>query len=44
MIVLIPKKLIQAGVDKRKFLIKKLLKHYTFTEDSDDEGMKIMKY
>jgi hypothetical protein len=28
---------IQAAVDKRKFLTKKLLKDYTFTEDSDDE-------
>ena len=27
----------QAAVDKRKFLIKKLLKDYTFTEESDDE-------
>ena len=27
----------EAAVDKRKFLIKKLLKDYSFTEDSDDE-------
>ena len=32
-----PEEAIQAAVDKRKFLIKKLLKDYTFTEDSDDE-------
>jgi hypothetical protein len=27
----------EAAVDERKFLIKKLLKDYTFTEESDDE-------
>ncbi len=27
----------EAAVDKRKFLIKILLKDYTFTDDSDDE-------
>ena len=32
-----PEEAMQADVDKRKFLIKKLLKDYTFTEESDDE-------
>jgi hypothetical protein len=32
-----PEEAIQAAVDKRKFLIKKLLKDYPFTEDSDRE-------
>ena len=32
-----PEEAMQAAVDKRKFLIKKLLKDYTFTEESDDE-------
>ena len=32
-----PEEAMEAAVDKRKFLIKKLLKDYTFTEDSDDE-------
>ncbi len=27
----------EAAVDKRKFLIKKLLKDYTFTDDSDSD-------
>ena len=33
-----PEEAMEAAVDKRKFLIKKLLKDYTFTEDSDDVG------
>ena len=32
-----PEEAMQAAVDKRKFLIKNLLKDYTFTEESDDE-------
>ena len=32
-----PEVAMEAAVDKRKFLIKKLLKDYNFTEDSDDE-------
>ena len=32
-----PEEAMQAAVDKRKFLIKTLLKDYTFTEESDDE-------
>ena len=32
-----PEEAMEAAVDKRKFLIKKLLKDYSFTEDSDDE-------
>ena len=32
-----PEEAMEAAVDKRKFLIKKLLKDYNFTEDSDDE-------
>ena len=32
-----PEEAMQAAVDNRKFLIKKLLKDYTFTEESDDE-------
>ncbi len=32
-----PKEAMEAAMDKRKFLIKKLLKDYSFTEDSDDE-------
>jgi hypothetical protein len=32
-----PEEAMQAAVDKRKFLIKKLLKDYTFTEECDDE-------
>ena len=32
-----PEEAMEAAVDKWKFLIKKLLKDYTFTEDSDDE-------
>ncbi len=31
-----PEEAMKAAVDKRKFLIKKLLKDYSFTEDSDD--------
>ncbi len=27
----------EAAVDKRKFLIKKLLKDYTFTDDNDSD-------
>ena len=36
-----PEEAMQAAVDKRKFLIKKLLKDYTFTEESDDEDHEI---
>ena len=32
-----PDKAMEAAVDKRKFLIKRLLKNYNFTEGSDDE-------
>ena len=32
-----PGEAMEAAVDKRKFLIKRLLKDYSFTEDSDDE-------
>ena len=32
-----PEEAMEAAVDKRKFLIKKVLKDYTFTDDSDDE-------
>ena len=32
----VPEEATEAAVDKRKFLIKKLLKDYTFSEDSDD--------
>ena len=32
-----PEEAMQATVDKRKFLIKRLLRDYSFTEDSDDE-------
>jgi hypothetical protein len=32
-----PEEAMEAAVDKRKFLIKKLLKGYYFTKDSDDE-------
>ena len=32
-----PEEAMEAAVDQRKFLIKKLLKDYNFTEDSDDE-------
>ena len=32
-----PEEAMEAAVDKRKFFIKKLLKDYFFTEDSDDE-------
>ena len=32
-----PEEATEAAVDKRKFLIKKVLKYYSFTEDSDDE-------
>ena len=32
-----PEEAMEAAVDKRKFLIKKLLKDYSFTKDSDDE-------
>ena len=32
-----PEEATEAAVDKRKFLIKRLLKDYSFTEDSDDE-------
>ena len=32
-----PEEAMQAAVDKRKFLIKRLLRDYSFTEDSDDE-------
>ena len=32
-----PEEAMEAAVDKRKFLIKRLLKDYSFTEDSDDE-------
>ena len=32
-----PDEAMEAAVDKRKFLIKKLLKGYSFTKDSDDE-------
>ena len=32
-----PEEAMQAAVDKRKILIKKLLKDYTFIEESDDE-------
>ena len=32
-----PEEAMEAAVDKRKFLIKKLLKYYSFTKDSDDE-------
>ena len=32
-----PEEAMEAAVEKRKFLIKRRLKDYTFTEDSDDE-------
>ena len=32
-----PEEAMEAAVEKRKFLIKRSLKDYTFTEDSDDE-------
>ena len=32
-----PEEAMEAAVDKRKFLIKRLLRDYRFTEDSDDE-------
>ena len=32
-----PEEAMEATVDRRKFLIKRLLKDYSFTEDSDDE-------
>ena len=32
-----PKEAIKAAVDKRKFLFNRLLKDYTFTENSEDE-------
>ena len=32
-----PEEATEAAVDKRKFLIKRLLKDYSFTKDSDDE-------
>ena len=32
-----PEEAMEAAVDKRKFLIKRLLRDYSFTEDSDDE-------
>ena len=32
-----PEEAMEAAVNKRKFLIKKRLKYYSFTEDSDDE-------
>ena len=32
-----PEEATEAAVEKRKFLIKRLLKVYSFTEDSDDE-------
>ena len=32
-----PEEAMKAAVDKRKFLINRLLKDYSFTEDSDDE-------
>ena len=34
-----PEEAMEAAVDKRKFLIKRLLKHYSFTENSDDEDI-----
>ena len=36
-----PEEAMEAAVDKRKFLIKRLLRDYNFTEDSDD---KLNKY
>ena len=32
-----PEESMEAAVEKRKFLIKRLLKDYSFTQDSDDE-------
>ena len=32
-----PEEAMEAAVNKRKFLIKRHLKDYSFTEDSDDE-------
>ena len=32
-----PKEAMEAAANKRKFLIKRRLKDYSFTEDSDDE-------
>ena len=32
-----PEEVMEAAVDKRKFVIEKLLKDYTFTDDSDYE-------
>ena len=32
-----PEDAMEAAVNKRKFLIKRRLKDYSFTEDSDDE-------
>ena len=32
-----PEEAIEVAVNKRKFLIKRRLKDYSFTEDSDDE-------
>ena len=32
-----PEETMEAAVNKRKFLIKRRLKDYSFTEDSDDE-------
>ena len=32
-----PEEAMEAAVDKRKFLINRLLKDYSFSEDSDDE-------
>ena len=32
-----PEEAVEAAVNKRKFVIKRRLKDYSFTEDSDDE-------
>ena len=39
-----PEEATEAAVDKRKFLIKRLLKDYSFTEDSDDEDDELNKH
>ena len=39
-----PEEAMEAAVDKRIFLIKRLLKGYSFTEGSDDEDDQLNKY
>ena len=33
-----PEEAIEDAIDKRKFLIKRILKNYSFDEDNDDEN------